>query len=125
VSARHFAAVGLAGVPLVLAGTWAALMATSWFFRAAAKYRRISNCESPGVVTFDEQGRQFVTEAGLAGRGDTGQFAVPINGLRRPDLWSTVGTPEVFMLRQYSGIQTPKYQKPHPPKTGLKTGMAV
>jgi arsenical pump membrane protein len=29
VSARHFAAVGLAGVPLVLAGTWAALMATS------------------------------------------------------------------------------------------------
>ena len=29
------------------------------------------------------------------------------------------------MLRQYSGIQTPKYQNPHPPKTGLKTGMAV
>jgi hypothetical protein len=26
---------------------------------------------------------------------------------------------------QNSGIQTPKYQKPQPPKTGLKTGTAV
>src|ERR1700760_2167965 len=27
-------------------------------------------------------------------------------------------------LRQYSGIQIPKNQKPHPPNTGLNTGMA-
>jgi hypothetical protein len=26
---------------------------------------------------------------------------------------------------QYSGIQLPKNQKPHPPKNGLKTGMAL
>jgi hypothetical protein len=28
-------------------------------------------------------------------------------------------------LCQYSGIQIPKNQKPHPPKTGLNIGMAL
>ncbi len=28
-------------------------------------------------------------------------------------------------LSQYSGIQVPKNQKPHPPKTGLKIGVAL
>ena len=28
-------------------------------------------------------------------------------------------------LCQYSGIQMPKNQKPHPPKTGLNIGMAL
>jgi hypothetical protein len=28
-------------------------------------------------------------------------------------------------LCQYSGIQVPKNQKPHPPNTGLKTGIAL
>lgn len=28
-------------------------------------------------------------------------------------------------LGQYSGIQVPKNQKPHPPNTGLKTGIEV
>ena len=29
------------------------------------------------------------------------------------------------MLSQYSGIQSPKSQKPHPPKTGLNIGIAL
>jgi hypothetical protein len=29
------------------------------------------------------------------------------------------------MLSQYSGIQRPKSQKPHPPKIGLNIGIAL
>jgi hypothetical protein len=33
--------------------------------------------------------------------------------------------PEPVECRQYNGIQSPKYQKPHPPNAGLNTGIAV
>src|ERR1700761_306279 len=36
-----------------------------------------------------------------------------------------VRRPRVLKLCQYSGIQTPKNQKPHPPNTGLNTGIAL
>jgi hypothetical protein len=36
-----------------------------------------------------------------------------------------VRRPRVSKLCQYSGIQIPKNQKPHPPNTGLNIGIAL
>jgi hypothetical protein len=54
-----------------------------------------------------------------------GLIAVDANTSRPPDLQQQGPEAVSFKLCQYSGIQIPKSQKPHPPKTGLKIGIAL